>query len=674
MRTRTVRFLYKKEILDVLRDKKTVLMMLVVPLVLYPIIFIVGLQLMTSVTRTINTQEYAVSLLFEPDETLAEVLADDSDRDYVLRLVESADPAKDLVSERICAYVTREIKDGVPVFQIHYLSSVSNSNYAVDRIEALLAKYRTKLSERMIEDAGLSAKKVLSPISVAYDDRSTGEETAGSLLGIIIPFMLVMSLLLGTMYPAIDTTAGERERGTLETMLTLPVTNRELIVSKFLTVATIGVVSAVLNVISMGFVGFYLYKVAAKTGSIKGDVSVARFLPAAAVGVLCILAFAVFISAITMCVTAFASSYKEANNYITPLTLVVMFGSFAGFLPNVVLTKNVALIPVVNICLLVRDLLAFKYSVGIIAIVLVSNVIYGLFAVMLLAKIYNSESVLFGNGKGSIQIFERRSNMKPGGIPTTGDAWFVLAITALLMIYIGGSLQASYGMAGIVATQLIILLVPLLVAVYTRKSLRKTFSLRRMPFRGLPAAILMSIGAIFVGAVLSTLVSLLFPASAMSAEDSLSDLFNGSFLPTLLMIAVLPAVCEEVLFRGYIFTAMAGRFKPVAAMIVTSVMFGIYHMSVVRFFTTALLGFFSAYVVYRTGSIFCGMLMHVINNSIAVVLEMKPELLKPILPFLMSEDLRICLILAPVGCLLLAAGMLVLGRTREKGQTDIHEN
>ena len=147
--------------------------------------------------------------------------------------------------------------------------------------------------------------------------------------------------------------------------------------------------------------------------------------------------------------------------------LLVMFASFIGFMPNVTLTRNMALVPVANICLLIRDLLAFKFSFSSITIVLFSNVAYGIIAVLVLGKLYNSEAILFGDGTGNVQIFERRSNMIKGGVPSVGDACLVLPVVLVLMIYAGGFASAKSMLVGLLVTQGIVGGVPLLTAWYT---------------------------------------------------------------------------------------------------------------------------------------------------------------------------------------------------------------
>lgn len=631
MNSRVVKSLYKKEMLDVLRDKKTVLMMLVVPLVLYPLVFIAGLTLMTSISTGMSERTYNIALTFDDNDELSEYLGEDFDISYV------DNPEDALADEDIDAYIERVDADGVYNYKVYYVSAVTNSSYAVNKIADSLDLLKEHLIEKKLKEEGLNPKEVLNPVQVSYIDMASNEESAGSLLGTILPFMLIVSLMLGTMYPAIDTTAGERERGTLETILTLPVSNHELIMSKFLTVATIGVASAILNIISMCGVGAYMYNMMQKVSDSISGIDMTKFVPAIIVGVLCVLAFAIFMSAITMCVCAFAKSYKEANNYITPLMLVIMFASFIGFIPNVTLTANMALVPVANICLLIRDLLAFKINIGIIAIVLMSNVVYGILAITFLGRIYNSESILFGDGSAGVQIFERRSNMRKGGVPTIGDAWLVIAVAAVAVVYLGSMMQLSFGYYGILGTQVLILLLPMLAAIYTKKSIKDTFRIRSFRLKELAGSILIIFGVILLGVLLTAFTSMIFKSSAENVQADTTTLLGDSFLKTLLVVALAPAICEELMFRGYIFSAFEAKLKLVWAVVLSASIFGVYHMSIVKFFTTALIGGAICMVAHWTKSIFPGMIMHFINNGISVLFMYYPVKMAKILPVFGKE-------------------------------------
>ena len=717
---KVVKTLFKKEILDVIRDKKTVIMMLVIPVILYPLIFVVALGIMSSVQSGLQTRTYNVAIETELDDgrfydyvvksvyavnkekSLAEDGSSDStentenkntenknsstekndksEEKYRMNFIrpDSIEDFKASMQDEVLDVYVEVVpdegdeneagKEGRVRYIIYYLSSSTNSNYASDIIFDFVEKMNQEMSKDKISEAGLDVELTLNPIRYSYKNVASGKQSMGSMLGSVLPFLLIISLLMGTMYPAIDTTAGEKERGTLETLLTLPITNRQMIMGKFLTVALIGIISALLNIISMGGIAIYIVKIMKSTGTIKtGDVTLSEFIPAILVGILAILAFSLFISAVTMCVTSFAKSYKEANNYITPLMLAVLFIGYIGFIPNVSLEGGMALVPVANICLLIKNLLLFKVTLESVAVVLISNVLYAFLAILLLGRIYDSESVLFNDGRGGLQLFERRSNLKKGGVPTFSDAWFVLLFVIVLVIYVGGLLQTEFGVYGVAGTQLIILIIPLFMAIYTKKDLKKTYSFR-LPKPGAAAgACIFILGIITVGMVITSIVSSIFKDSADASYESIKEIMNKGFGITLFVVALMPAVCEEMMFRGYVFAAVRERYRPIVAMIFVAICFGLYHMSISRLFVTGLLGFGLCVSTYYTKSIFPGMLMHFINNSYSVVAYYYPKAIEKGLPFLAVERLSVksSIIIAIVGSMMITVGYIILRRYKQ---------
>lgn len=693
MNTKIIGTLVKKELLDVLRDKKTVIMMLVVPVILYPLIFIGVMQIGSMIASNMEEREYRIAVDAEDGGAFADALAErsraagedgtdtgsapedetaDTDEDgpaYTLTLVDAdsiGDYQTALENEEIDAYVRGGMRNDEMRYDVYYISSVADSANAADIVMDVFDGYREELTEIKIKEAGLDAHEILEPIDYVRQDTATSEQSLGSIMGMILPFMLVISLLMGTMYPAIDTTAGERERGTLETILTLPVTNRQLIVSKFITVAMIGMISAFFNILSMGGIAFYMYRVMELQSETAAGFDMAGFYPAIIVGVLAVFVFSLFVSAITMCVTAFAKSYKEANNYITPLMLVVMFTGYIGFIPNVELTQVMAMVPVANICLLIKNLLAFKTDYTAIAEVLVSNVAYAVLAVLFLSRIYDSEAVLFGDTKSGFQLFEKRSNLPKGGVPTVSDAWFVAAVTIVLVLYAGSLMQLRFGLGGVFGTQMIILLVPLAVALYTKKDLRRTYGFRAAPPSASAGALILILGLYLVNIVLSDALIRLFPSSADSVELTFSSLTEGSPVFVFLVLAAAPAVCEEMLFRGFILHAMRARYRAPVAVGVVTVLFGLYHMSLIKFLPTGLLGLALCCVVYKTGSIYLSMMMHFINNAVSVAAMVYSEALEKAFPFLYRETLpvREGALLGAAGVLLALTGAAVLSKTK----------
>ena len=687
MRAKLVKALIKKEFLDVLRDKKAVAMMILVPLILYPLIFFGTMAVMTAIQSGMEQREYKVALehpngFIAYDELIAAIdehnnpkkedgsaeAADVTDKIKVVRTGEdwNYDKACEaLQNEEIDAYVamTSQDIDGRVVYRVVYVSSITNSSYAVDILQSIIKKMNRAKSERIIEDMGLKAEVVLNPIVFENTDIASKEQATGNILGMVLPMILIISLLMGTMYPAIDTTAGEKERGTLETILTLPVTNREIIFSKFVTVATIGIFSALLNLVSMALIGYYMVKLMGGMGVATDSINLGSFIPAIVVTILAVLVFSLFISAITMCITAFAKSYKEANNYITPLTLVVMLTGYIAFIPNIELDRNMALIPVANICLLIKNMLSFKYDIGIIAIVLISNVIYAGLAIIFLSRIYDSEGVLFDEGRSGLQLFEKRSNMKKGGVPTTGDAWFIICVVLIAVLYLGSLLQLKFGLGGVLGTQLLILFIPLLVVLYTKRSVKETYRFNNTHVVNFLAGIMLICGALLLGVLLTMLTSMLFPEDAASVGGGMDTMLAGhGFLFVLTVVALAPAISEEMLFRGFIMSAFRTRYKIVTTIILVSVVFGVYHLSIVRFFTTAFLGAALAIAAYYSKSIFPGMLMHFLNNAISVFQMYYPETFNKAFPILSDETpsgMEICVMFL-TGVILTSVGIAIL--------------
>lgn len=677
MNTRIIKTLIKKEMLDVLRDKKTVVMMLVVPVILYPLVFIGAMQVVAMISSNMEEQNYRVAIEAEDDgaflhELTKAAAGEDDEAEKTAYTISIVDPESiddyeaALENEELDVYIRGMMQDDKLKYDVYYISSVTNSDYAMNIVMDMFDEYREELTRGKIKDAGLDIHEILEPIIYENKNTASTEQSLGSIMGAVLPFMLVISLLMGTMYPAIDTTAGERERGTLETILTLPVTNRQLIVSKFLTVAVIGMISALLNIMSMGGIAFYMYKILDMQTDVAGF-DMAKFYPAILVGILSIFAFSLFISAVTMCVTAFAKSYKEANNYITPLMLVVMFVGYIGFIPNIELTQTMAMIPVANICLLIKNMLVFKIDYMIIAVVLISNVAYAVFAILFLSKIYDSESILFSDGKSGLQLFERRENLQKGGVPTVSDVWFVVALTIVLVLYAGSMLQLKFGLGGVFGTQLIILLVPLAVVLYTKKDIRMTYGFRSTGVAGFVGALFVILGMYPINIAVSYGLISLFPQSADNVVTTFSSIMDGNAVSIFLVIALTPAICEEMLFRGLIYNAMKARYRVPVAIGIVAVLFGIYHMSLVKFVPTGLLGLVLCYVAYKTESIFPSMMMHFINNALSVAASYYPEKFEKIFPILYQESMSISdgLLLGGSGVVLLGiGGVLLRGKKR----------
>ncbi len=492
MNTKIIRTLVKKEMLDVFRDKKTVIMMMVVPVILYPLIFIGAMQVVAFISSSMETQNYRIAVDAGDDGAFLHKLLEQGETDeeenaYEITIVDAASVADyeaALNEETIDVYVAGKMQDGRMQYDVYYLNSVTNSDYAAGIVMEAFDELREDMTRQRIEAAGLNVHEILEPIGYEKENMSSSEQSLGSIMGSVLPFMLIISLLMG-------------------------------------------MISALLNILSMGGIAFYIYAILEMQSDV-GSFDMAMFVPAILVCMLAIFAFSLFISAVTMCVTSFAKSYKEANNYITPLMLVVMFVGYIGFIPNLELTRAMAMMPVANICLLIKNMLVFKVDYGLIAVVLISNVAYAVVAILFLSKIYDSEAILFSEQKGSLQLFEKRSNLRKGGVPTVSDVWFVVAVTILLVLYAGSLLQVKYGLAGVFGTQLILLLVPLALVIYTKKDMKLTYGFTGTGAAGFVGSAFLAVGVYLINIMLAGGLMKLFPQSAEGEiQGGFGDRHNG---------------------------------------------------------------------------------------------------------------------------------------------------
>ena len=671
MNTKRMFTLFKRELTDILRDKKTLFMMLVVPIIIYPLLIIGMTFLMSSVMNSQAEKTYLVA--FDEEDKLAAKIADIIENNpdklsYKLEIVQKSDCKKALEAGDIDIYVSKA-SDGR--IALCYLSAKDRSNTALDALTDAFEIYREELQKERIDEAGLDADYLLNPIHYEGEDLSSTEESVGNMIGSIIPFFIVTMILLGALYPSIDVTAGEKERGTLETLLTLPITNFEMIMSKFLAVSCIACASAILNVFSMGgAMAFLVSSSMSLAEDINLEIHYETFIPGILFTLVVMVFFALLVTAVCMCTCVFAKNFKEANNYVTPVMLIFMFGSYAAMIPDLELTAQTAAIPIVNVALLVEGLFQFQYNYGLFAIVLFSNVAYSLLAILILGKIYNSEAVLFSEGLSSVRIFTRRSEMKEKQMPGYGDLILLLCLVLLLIFYVGSFAQIKWGFGGVVIQQLIILLCPVLYAWYMKADAKKLFSIKKPGVSQVAGGILFGIAAFLCAMIVGVLLVPFFPESADGLTQLDDMLTSQPAVVLILVVALMPAIGEEVLFRGFVMGTLKNKCTGVIAVLVTTLLFAAYHMSLIKMFTIGIIGFGLTYAAYKSGSIVTSMCMHFLNNLLSVLITKYPKQMQHVLPVLFKESLSASDLLLMIAVILICAvlGLLLLG-CRKKKQT-----
>ena len=620
MRSKIVRTIFKKEIIDIIRDKKTLFMGIVLPLILYPLLMIIMTQIMTISMNSIENDDINIAFEKYPSKELI-TLIKNYDSDGAINIVKSKNYKKDLEKGNIDAYVDIKEKNKIENYKIYINSSKENSSTVNSKLEDIFNTYKEKKVKDKIEQLQLNVEETLEPVVYSTIDLAKTEEVAGLLLGQILPLILIMGVLLGAIYPAIDSMAGEKERGTLETLFTLPISNLELVMGKYMAVSLCAIVTAILNVVSILMTLIYILS----TGNISGQLLSNNFNIFALSGplfitLICICLFAMVVSAVSMCVCSLAKSFKDAQNYITPVMFLVLIPSYASMIPNLNLDRTTSIIPVVNISLLIKSVLSNNANLSLIALVFISNFAFVILSVILLSKLFNSEEILFGNNR-NFSFLEKRSNIKKGTMPSVSDGVILYALGLVLLIYVGSYIQLKLKMTGIVLTQVMIISLPLLFAYYIKSDFKKVFSLNLPKIKHLFGAACLWFGTYLLAMVITNIIMYYFPQNQEIVEGLNNALFiKNNLLLNLLIVAAMPAICEEIFFRGFILTSFKNNKKSYrGAIIFSGILFGLMHMDFIRVVPTSILGIAFAYAVCKTNSIAVSMFMHFLNNGFAVV-------------------------------------------------------
>ena len=674
MRTKTAFTLYKKEILDLLRDKKTVIVMILVPILLYPAMMLLSLLIMKGLATDSVERTYTVGIVeSEVSMDIYDILTDEKDDlEYHFNKVDyfTLDAAKNaLMNKKIDLIIeSNPLSDASGIYSddelfgltFYHMASNTQSNNAYQNAKEVFNAYSSKIRKEAFDKVYTDSESVLNPIPMKTESISSKEENAGSLIGMILPFILIISILTGAIYPAIDATAGERERGTLETIMTLPVRKSEIMISKFLSVSTIAVFSALLNLLSMFGMMLIMVKIVDLQGLGLTDFQYSQFVPAFISLLLCLPIFSMFASAVSLCICIFAKSFKEANNITSPILIVFMFAAMASILPTIELNFKTAMIPVTNIALLIKSVFSLDYDIKLVAVVLFSNLAYCIIMVILMSVFFSSEEVLFGEGGNGIHVFELRANMKKGSMPGYGDVFLLFSVLILVMIYSGSFFVLKWGIWGTAFVQLLIFGMPVLYSLYIKADMKKLYSLRLPKLKNIFGAIIVWAGAFMINQVIVHLLAKAFPSMIQNSESLNDSILSAGFIPALIVVGFMPAIAEEAAFRGFLFGTLKHKTKIIIAIVVSAALFGAYHMNLLQFFTGLFMGCFMAYMTYKSGSILPSVLFHLLNNSLSVIATYYPVLIEKI-PVLGEENLNVSgiFILLGAGIVLVTIGVFL---------------
>lgn len=387
---------YRKELLDSLRDRRALISMIVVPLVVMPLLVLgIGGLSFTLMERArvevvevmVLGGEHAPNLVKQMDRLETVQLTEVSD-DFRQRIADKNLQAALQVPEDFEARLARGEPSSVTIYTYE---GESRSTATARRLEKFLKEFRSEIVAERLRAEGLS-EDILEPFEVSRENVAPPERVTGALLGGLLPYILIMLCITGAIYPAMDLTAGEKERGTMETLLSSPVSRTTLVLGKFLVVLTFSALTALLAVTALGGTFWIAMSQLQATGAII-ELAIS---PMAIVGFfILLLPVAALFSALLLVLSLFARTFREAQTYVSPLMIVAILPAGIALMPGVELTPSLVLVPVLNISLIGRDILSGIYDWGYIAAILVSSTCYAGAALWMAVRLFHKEGVVF---------------------------------------------------------------------------------------------------------------------------------------------------------------------------------------------------------------------------------------------------------------------------------------
>lgn len=643
--------LFRHEVRLVLRDRRTVVLSVVVPSLFFPIMIFASRWSARERERRLSTVRYAFAL---GGPRAAEVRgwlgaleappADEEEGGVRFREVPSVEPLQDLQSGRLDLYLevmgtgdplaadacgtaaagspprprppagawNEPCVPGALVMRIHFQGNRDQSSFGRERMQERLREVRQHRQASLLRERGLpydpEAVAVVSTLNLA-----SARQVSGAAVGPLLTVVLVLFLVMGGAVVSSDIVAGEKERGTLETLLTTAAGRGEIVLAKlagilFVAVATTAIYAAnMLLHVRLRILDPPQGLVDSLTPGVVATVFV-LFLP---IGLL--------LSCVLLLVSARARTFKEAQLLLQPVLLGSLVPPLAALLPDLELRSALVAVPIANLSVGVRDVLVGRYDWPFLALAWAVTAGTAAFLVRLSVRTLSTERLVAAGGgepdhllPGPV-LFRRRVGVWFSGM------WGALLIGSAFMSRSDIRLQVVFNLV------IVFLGTSLVILRRYRLDPRDALSLRAPPRSAWLAVLLGAPSGFLVGIGVFSLASRLFPVPAQVLEE-----FQKALLPAgmplwqaLVFLALLPAVCEEVAFRGLLLHGLRRRLGPVARCLVVGGLFGFFHFALFRLVPTAFLGALLTAATVLTGSIFPAMAWHALNNLVGVWLGLR---------------------------------------------------
>lgn len=406
---------YLKELLELTRDKKTLIFTVLLPTLIMPLIMfgfaaIVGKITKKAIDESLNYTIIGSSYYSE----FAEELAKNDKFDFIE--VSDIASAKEMINKGDIRFAIvipentqQNLSNGVSAeIELFYNDSATTSAVIFRRVEDTIESLKEGLVSSRYQKLGLSeeqGKAINEPINLVKTSTADERESFGEKIGGFLPYILILIGLQGAMFPAIDLGVGEKERGTLETLLLTPVSRFQIVFAKFLVIFTTSFISVFLTLISFGLVASVFGPLmfaelgasgSGKIGGLLDSLATISMLDVTLM-ILMLLPIAAIFASILLSVSIYARTFKEAQNYMSPIMIVVFFPLILALLPGVKLDWMWASVPITNVALAIKEIFKGTIDLGMLAVIFMSTTIIAGALLALCNWWFQREQVLFRN-------------------------------------------------------------------------------------------------------------------------------------------------------------------------------------------------------------------------------------------------------------------------------------
>ncbi len=638
-----IRTLYRTELRMVLRDRRTIVLSIILPLLVMPLMIFASRWTAERREQKLQETEYtyavtgpqadfARALLEATRQRLSSRVPAGSDA-FSFREVGTEAPARSLQARDIHFFIqcempeaarragneAREVDEarrddgraersqpGVPVVRIVFLANRDISAEGAQKMSAALVATRRNQRGSMLSERGF-AVRVAGVAQVDEANLASTGQVAGLKLGRMITLMLLLFILSGGAVVATDIIAGEKERGTLETLLTTAADRSAIVAAKHLVILTVALIVTFIQVLN------FLVYIGLKLIPSESDFAAAVPPTTAVLLLILYLPVAALASSALLMTSGYARTYKEAQLYFSPLIMIGIVPALAPFLPGLSLRSAIVVVPIANISVAVKEVLIGTYDWPMIALAWLTTAAAAWLMARQTERSLSAERLITATG---VDVAEHRRG--PALFSRHVLRWFAV----MWAVVLAGS---SY--MGDIRSQLLFNLVIvflggswLMIRSY-RLNAKEVWALRPVKPAVWLAVLIGAPSALMAGLGLSRLTSLVLPVPKEFLDDFVKSMLPEGipFWQLLLLIAIVPGILEELAFRGTLLNGLHRRLHPATLALTVGLVFGLFHFALFRIIPVAFLGIVLAAVTLLTGSVFPAMLWHALNNGIGIV-------------------------------------------------------